>query len=90
MPAEKSADAARLFAKYELFSLMDKFELNINDAHAPEPEKVNRSIIKKASNSAAKHIFTAPFRKMKSPIFILQTAMKSRLFIRLTRGMPNL
>ncbi|UKI22176.1 MAG: hypothetical protein L6V88_07155 [Anaerotruncus sp.] len=36
---KKSADAARLFAKYELFSLMDKFELNINDAHEPEPEK---------------------------------------------------
>lgn len=50
VPAEKSADAARLFAKYELFSLMDKFELNINDAHAPEPEKVNRSIIKKEAD----------------------------------------
>lgn len=50
VPAEKSADAARLFAKYELFSLMDKFELNINDAHVPEPEKVNRSIIKKEAD----------------------------------------
>lgn len=29
---------------------MDKFELNINDAHAPEPEKVNRSIIKKEAD----------------------------------------
>ncbi len=47
VPGEKSADAARLFAKYELFSLMDKFELNINDAHTPEPEKANRSIIKR-------------------------------------------
>ncbi len=47
LPGEKSADAARLFAKYELFSLMDKFELNINDAHTPEPEKANRSIVKK-------------------------------------------
>lgn len=74
---------------------MDKFELNINDAHAPEPEKVNRSIIKKEADYSSlkfggKAYFTAPFRKMKSPIFILQTAMKSRLFIRLTRGMPNL
>lgn len=49
VPAEK-VRMRQGFCKYELFSLMDKFELNINDAHAPEPEKVNRSIIKKEAD----------------------------------------
>ena len=50
LPGKKSENSAKLFAKYELFSLMDKFELNINDAHSAQPEKANRRIVKKDSD----------------------------------------
>lgn len=50
LPGKKSENSAKLFAKYELFSLMDKFELNINDVHSAQPEKANRHIVKKDSD----------------------------------------